>query len=148
MQRNRLSARCAAYTLVEAMVACIVLMIGISAASRLSLALLTQDEMNQRASTAFTYQESVARLYQMGFDEAEIRQLVPADPVIESLTITPSTPAVAGLGTIQAATITVSYRPSPATQSWTAHTFTSGDKNAVRTVSVTAYRSGLSATVN
>lgn len=123
-------------------------MIGISAASRLTLTLITQDEMNQRTASALNTLETAARLYQSGLTEAEIRRIVPADPVVDSLTIAPSTPTIAGLGTIQAATVSVTYHPAPADQTWTGHLWTGGNRTATRTSSVTVCRSGLSATVN
>jgi type II secretory pathway pseudopilin PulG len=146
LSKNRAVIR--AYTLVEALVAGAVLMIGVSAASQLTLTLITQDEMNQRASTAYSYLETAARLYQMGFDEAEILAIVPDDPIVDSLTVTPATPSVTGLGTIQSATLSVIFHPSPATESWTANIWSSGNKNATRTSTLTAYRSPLSSTVN
>ena len=144
--RHRHSAR-RGYTLVEALVAGVVLMIGISAASQLSLTLITQDEVNQRSATALNYLETVARLYQGGLDEADIRLIVPADPVVTTLTITPSTPAVTGLGTMEAATISVTFKPVPSTQTWTTRTWTAGHKDASRTSTIVAYRSSLSRTI-
>jgi type II secretory pathway pseudopilin PulG len=135
------------YTLIETLVAGVVLMIGISAASRLTLTLLTQDEMNQRSSTALNYLETSARLYQMGLDEADIRLIVPGDPVVDSLTLTPVT-GFAGVGNLEAMDVTVSFHPAAATQSWTGHIWTSGKKDAVRSSNVTAYRSRTSNTVN
>ncbi|MCB1085561.1 MAG: prepilin-type N-terminal cleavage/methylation domain-containing protein [Verrucomicrobiae bacterium] len=150
-RRFEKSRRSSGYTLIEALVAGVVLMIGVSAASKLTLTLITQDEMNQRAATAMNYQETAVRLFQLGLDEADIRLLLPADPVVDSMTITTSSPSISlpgGSMTMESASIAVTYHPSPATQSWTANIWTSGDKNATRTTTITAFRSPLSNTVN
>lgn len=148
MHTHKFTYRSRAYTLVEALVAGVVLMIGISAASRLTLTLLTQDEMNQRASTALNYQETAVRLFQMGLSEADIRLIVPADPVVESMTFANGALSYAAPDSLESAAITVTFRPSPATQSWTGHIWTSGNKDVVRTFTVTAYRNALTNTVN
>ena len=67
--------------------------------------------------------------------------------VVTNLTITPSTPAVTGLGNMEAATISVTFKPVPSTKSWTAHSWTAGHKDATRTSTVVAYRSSLSRTI-
>lgn len=143
------------YTLIEALVASVILMIGISGASSLTLALITQDEMSQRTAIALNTQESAAELFRLGLSAAEIGALLPDDPVTTSLSVATGvesvahTPAVPGLPNLSLpyADITVTFNASPSTESWTGRIWTSGDKNASRTLTLRAYRSGTSITV-
>ncbi len=143
------------YTLVEALVAGIVLMIGVSAASSLTLALITQDEMSQRTATALNYQENAAQLYRLGLSPTQVEALLPADPVVSDLTIATGTesvahsPTVPGLPnvTMPYADVSVTFNPGSATQSWTGRTWTGGDKDASRTLTLRAFRSPTSRTV-
>ena len=131
------------YTLVEALVASVLLMMGISAASALTLTLLTQDEMNQRHGVALAEAELIAQLYHLGLDELEIRQVVPSSTVVETFTLTPGSESVPGVGTLPSASISVQFNPSPATESWAGQVWTAGRKTDSRTIEIQAYRSSL-----
>ena len=143
------------YTLIEALVAGVILMIGVSAASQLTLALITQDEMSQRTSTVLNYQENAAFLYRMGLSNAEIAKVLPADPAVDSLSVTRSqetvsnSPAVTEIPdmNMEYADITVQFYPSPATQTWTAGIWTGGAKGVSRSLTLRSYRSRNSLTV-
>lgn len=132
-----------AYTLVEALVATVLLMMGISAASALTLTLLTQDEMNQRHDIALAETELIAQLYQLGLDEPAIRQVVPSSNVVEQFTLTPGSETVPGVGSLPSALISVRFNPSPATESWTGRIWTAGLKTDTRTLEFQVYRSSL-----
>ncbi len=143
------------YTLIEALVASVILMIGISGASSLTLTLITQDEMSQRTAVALNTQENAAELFRMGLSAADIAALLPDDPVTTTLTVTTGvesvahSPAVPGLPNLSMpyADITVTFNASPATESWTGRIWTGGVKDAARTLTLRAYRSGTSITV-
>lgn len=133
--------RARGYTLVEALVASIILMIGISAAASLSLTMVAQEEINERAERALNYLENAASLYQLGLSGTEIAALVPRDPAITTLTVTDQTAAVAGLGNMTYGEITVTYDSTPATAAWSAGKWTGGSDGATRSITVHAYRS-------
>lgn len=148
MKRLSQNIRNRGYTLVEALVAGVVLMIGVSAASSLTLALITQDEMNERTALAINFQECAARLYQEGLSPAQIQNLIPEVAVVSDLSFTTGTesvthsPAVPGLPAVplQYADVTVTFNPSPATESWSARKWTAGGNADSRTLTVRAYR--------
>ncbi len=138
-RQNRTRSR--AYTLIEALVASSVLLIGISAAASMSLSLVTQEEINERSVKVFNYLDNAARLCQMGVDPTEIAALLPSEPAVKSLTFTGRTLTVAGVGDIPATTITVTYNPAAATVAHTPLTWTGGDKDTTRSESVDVIRS-------
>lgn len=128
------------YTLVEALVAGALLMMAISAASTLTLTILTQEEMSQRHGVAVTHAEAIAGLYQLGLDETSIRQVLPDTPIVEQYTLTTGSAPVAGVGDFSSAQISVRYNPSPATESWTGRLWTAGQQADSRTIELRAYR--------
>lgn len=77
------------YTLIEVLVASAILLIGISAASSLSLTMVTQEEMNYRISRSLNVLENCARLYQLGVQPANIyggpASLLPNEPSVSSI---------------------------------------------------------------
>lgn len=81
------------------MVGSAILMIGVSAACILSLTMVTQEEGNVRASRALNVFENAMQLYQVGLSPAEAVSLLPPDPAVVALTLTPNTSAVTGIGT-------------------------------------------------
>jgi type II secretory pathway pseudopilin PulG len=129
------------YTLVEALVASIILMIGISAAASLSLTMVAQEEINERTGRGLNYLENAASLYQLGLSGTEIAALMPLDPAVTSLAATDQTAAVTGLGNMTYGEITVTFDSTSATSTWTAGAWTGGDNSTTRSVTVNAYRS-------
>ena len=75
-----------------------VILIGIAAACTLSLAMVSQEEGNIRASRALSVFEDCAHLYQLDMDPADILAIVPADNAVVNITMTDTTGAVAGVG--------------------------------------------------
>ena len=134
------SLRQRAYTLIEALVASSILLIGIAAAGSMSLTMISQEEINERSIIAVNYLDNAARLYQLGVDPAAIPNLLPEEPVVDSLTFSSRDLNVALVGTIPAVTLTLSYHPSPAKGTSSAGTWTGGDKDATRQISVEVIR--------
>lgn len=136
-KRNR------AYTLIEALVASGVLLIGISAASSMSLSLVTQEEINERSIKAFNYLDNAARLYRMGLEPAEITATLPKEPVVQTLSFTSTNKSVTGLGNVPVMRISINFKASDATtaQSATIDEWTGGDSTASRTEFVDVLRS-------
>lgn len=100
-----------AYTLIEALVASSVLLIGIGAASSMSLAMLTQEEINERSVTAVNYLDNALMLYQSGVDAADIPSILPAEPLVSSLNTATRNVNVPGLGSVPTVTLTLTYKP-------------------------------------
>lgn len=95
---------CRAYTIVEALVAAGLLLIGIAAAACLALTMVSQEEANARVAQAFNMQEQAGRLYQLGMEPSEITALLPYDAAeISSLDFTTNTLAVTNVGTVETA---------------------------------------------
>lgn len=114
-----------AYTLIEALVASSVLLIGISAAASLSLAMVTQEEINERANRAFNHVDNVTRLLQLGIPPEQLGadasytgvRLLPENDVISDLTIQAQPVNVAGLGKRERWWIKFEYQATDATAS-------------------------------
>jgi type II secretory pathway pseudopilin PulG len=128
---NRLRVR--AYSLVEVMIGSAILMIGVAAACVLSLTMVTQEEGNVRASRALNVFENSMQLYQLGLSTSEVLALLPADPAVVALTLTPNTSAVAGIGTPERIdaqmqfTTMINTEPSDGTSiAWSAGKWTGG----------------------
>lgn len=123
-----------AYTLIETLVASAVIMMAIAAASSLSLAMVTQEEASERAVRAANYLENAAALYRLGYEASEIPGILPSEPTVVSLAITPGNVSVAGLGNVEVAEMTLVFKPSGATgNSGTEFSWTGGDRDATRT---------------
>ena len=122
-----------AYSLVEVMIGSAILMIGISAACMLSLTMVSQEEGSVRASRALNVFENAMQLYQVGLSPAEVVALLPADPAVIGLTLTPNTSAVTGIGSPERIdaqmqfTTMINTEPSNGTSiAWTAGKWTGG----------------------
>jgi len=105
------------YTLIESLVASAVLMIAISAAASLSLALVTQEEISERSVRAMNYLDTAASLLQLGIAPGEVTDLLPDEPVVVSLSIKPKTLTMTGsIGAtsypMNAYDVTVVYSPN------------------------------------
>lgn len=131
------------YTLIEALVASGVLLIGVSAASSMSLSLVTQEQINERSVRAFNYLDNAARLYRLGMQPSEIPALLPSESIVNSLTFVPRQVAVSGLtGNVQIMRVTMSYHPSGATEASTVGDiqWTGGDSATTRSEFVDVFR--------
>lgn len=128
------------YTLIEALVASSILLIGIAAAGSMSLALITQEEINERSIIAVNYLDNAARLYQLGVDASEIQGILPTEPIVDSLGFSNRTVTATGIGNIPATTLTLTYHPSPAKGTSAAGNWTGGDKDATRQIQVEVIR--------
>lgn len=104
------------YTIVEAMVAVSILMLGVAAAAALSMTMVKQEEINARAARAVNWQENAVRLYQLGLgstsDTSEILDVMPGLTGLGSggLTIsTTSTNVDGGTFAVDVSDITLVY---------------------------------------
>jgi len=97
MRKNR------AYTIIEAMVAAGILLIGIAAAAGLALTMVSQEEANARVARALNVQEQAGRLYQLGLEPAEILAIIPPEPNVDALNFNAATTNVAGVGAVEIA---------------------------------------------
>lgn len=131
------------YTLIETLVASAVMMLAIGAAASLSLSMVTQEEAAERSLRAANYLENAATLYRLGFEtSAEIEAILPNEPAVSSLTVTPITDTVPIVGSVNLAEIQITFSPSGATNqiSATEAEWTGGDNTAVRTQTVRVLR--------
>ncbi len=119
----------AGYTLIEALVASAILMVGIGAAASLSLSLVTQEEINERSSRAGNYLENTAALFYLGFDTADIEGILPEDRVVKRMIFSERTPS--GVAMTQARIV---YAPNDAVTNNldTRDEYTGGVKSARR----------------
>ena len=101
------------YSLVEVLVATVILMVGVGAACSMSLALVTNEESNYRASRAMNYYENAMTLYQLGLDPIKIRSIMPPEPALVSMTFSPNTASIDGIGAPERVDVTMSFTTSP-----------------------------------
>ncbi len=141
-----------AYTLIEALVASSVLLIGISAAGSLSLSMVTQEEISERSIKAFSYLENAAALYRMGVDPSMISNLLPPEPVITSFTHFPGSQIISGsdsnsggltpsIGNASTINFQIQWKPSAASQTSGISRWTGGDKDNTRSASIMVVKS-------
>lgn len=128
------------YTLIEALVASSILAIGVGAASSMSLALITQEQIAERSEKAIAYLENAALLYQAGVPEAQITSLLPPEPVVTSLTLTPGNLAVTNHTAMPSMLFTVTWKPSDATSSAGVGRWTGGSSTTTRSAAITVIR--------
>lgn len=136
--RNSRSRR--AYTLIEALVASSILMVGVSAAASMSLSFVTQEEIGERAVRAYNHLDNAVALYQSGMNPAEIPALLPPEPVVTSLTFANRTLAATNLGDVPSVLVTVTWKSSGATATAGVDRWTGGDPGTTRTASVEVVR--------
>lgn len=129
-----------AYTLIEALVASSILMIGIAAAASMSLSFITQEEIAERADKAFARLENAATLYQCGVDSSAIPGLLPPEPVVTSLTFTDRTINATNLGAIPSVLITATWKSSGSTDTSGVSRWTGGRQDSTRTASIEVIR--------
>ena len=78
------------YTLVEVLASAVVIGMGMAAAVSLSSTVMLQEEMSWRVSVALNYQENASRLWQLGFEPAEItgaNGIMPMNPYMNQLMV-------------------------------------------------------------
>lgn len=153
-----LRASSSGYTLVEVLVGSSILMMGFAAACVMSLTMITQEEMSHRMARALSVQENAARLFQLGIDPSQINAdnttstgLLPSNSDM-TLTIAAEDETVAGVGTLEAVTITTNILTTEddsnltaAEIGWTAgaRRASASEPRAERTSKLTVYRSPL-----
>lgn len=140
------SIRCrAGYSLIEVLVAASILTMGVAAAAKLSLIMVTQEEISQRISVTLSQQETAMRLYQLGLEPTEVVTLLPDEPHAGSLTFSLTGTTMvnsAGIAPIEFADTTLVIHTTP-TGAHTANSWNGGGDNAAseaRTVVVRAHR--------
>ncbi len=109
--------RTAGYSLIEVLVAAGILTMGVAAAAKLSLVMVTQEEISQRVSVTLAHQETAMRLYQLGLTPAEVTALLPDEPQAASLTFSSagvSSSGVSGVSDIEFADTTMVIHSTPA----------------------------------
>ncbi|MCB1203175.1 MAG: type II secretion system protein [Verrucomicrobiae bacterium] len=132
--------RLRAYTLIEALVASSILAIGMGAASSMSLALITQEQITERSEKAIAYLENAALLYQAGIPESQITALLPPEPVVTSLTLTPGNLTVSNHEPMPSTLLTVTWKPSDANSSSGVDRWTGGSSTTSRSASINVIR--------
>ena len=141
-KKNR---RRAGYSLIEVLVAASILTMGVAAAAKLSLVMVTQEEISQRISVTLAHQETAMRLYQLGLDPAEVTALLPDEPQAGSLTFSLSgatTVSGAGIAPVEFAETSLVIHTTP-TGAHVANGWNGGGDNTAaetRTVVVRAHR--------
>jgi prepilin-type N-terminal cleavage/methylation domain-containing protein len=85
--------RARGYSLIEVLVAAVVLLIAIAAAARMAATMLAFEEANARVARALNYQEQACRLYQLGLSTGEVTNVLPAESGV-TLTFSPTTPSL------------------------------------------------------
>ncbi len=129
-----------AYTMIEALVASSVLLIGISAAASMSLAFVTQEETAERSARAFNHLENAVSLCQAGVDPATITSLLPPQPIVTSLTFTNSSRDAGTLTNLPTVVIQMEWKANDASSTSGTTRWTGGDRDARRTASVEVLR--------
>ena len=131
-----------AYSLAEALVAAGILMIGISAASSLTLSMNTQEEISWKVARGLNMLENAAMMYQAGIVGDEPINLIPQDPDA-TLEVDSQGDETKGGLTLEGATYRVRIRPVMDAGSWSAGTWTGGSDATIpeRVHEVRVYRS-------
>lgn len=97
------------YSLIEVLVASAILMIGVAAATSMTVVLNKQEEVNLQITRGTARLETAARLFQMGLSPSQVVALLPADADGGSVTFGAVTSvSVSGVGAMETATCTLS----------------------------------------
>ncbi len=132
-----------AFTLIEALVASSVLLVGICAAASISLAMVTQEEMNERSILAANYLDNATAPVSIGIEPVRHCRVAPrrTDRRIPHHSRTHDL-VVTDVGKIDSLTLTMVYQANTATVSNPAAQirWTGGEKLARRTESVEVIR--------
>lgn len=131
-----------AYSLAEALVAAGILMIGISAASSLTLSMNTQEEISWKVARGLNMLENAAIMYQAGIVGDEPIRLIPQDPDAYLEVDSQGDETKGGL-TLEGTTYRVRINPVMDAGSWSAGTWTGGSDSTVpeRVLEARVYRS-------
>lgn len=129
------------YTLIEALIASSLLLIGIAAAASMSLQLVTQEEINERANRSFNYIDNAVRLVQMGVDPSTVGTILPGNADVISMTFQNQTVNVPSLGARNRILVTFEYRATGSAATGAADIWTGGNSSDQRTESFEIYRS-------
>lgn len=112
----------------------------------MSMAMVTQEEMNHRIGRGLNIQECASRLYQLGLEPAEISAILPADSNT-SLTWTAADANVSGVGAVAGQTVTASIYTTEAASNagtntgyWTGGAPAQGGVRPQRTSVLTVFR--------
>lgn len=116
--------RLAGYTLLEVLVAAVIITIAVSAAAALALATIAQEEMNNRISRCLNLHEQAVRLYQLGLEPDTVAAILPPDPAVadNQPAFTTNSLAIDNLGTVEQAESTLEFYPSADMDSTRTHT--------------------------
>src|SRR5690606_5104948 len=121
-----------------------ILVVGVGAAAKLSLVMVTQEEINQRVSVCLAQQEMAMRLYQLGLNQVELDGLLPHDPNVASITYTTGATTLAGTPLTPAeyleSTMTIKSTPTGAKVAGQWNAGGDGAAAETRTNVVRAYR--------
>ncbi len=118
--------RCGAYTLVEALVASSVLMIGVGAAASLSMTMAVQEEINHEVSRALSYQDAAIRLYQLGMSPETVADVLPEEPSVSQLAFLANPDAsFAGVGDLRHKTVRIQMNAGGVTRTHTVEVYRS-----------------------
>ncbi len=128
------------YTLIEALVASSILMIGVAAAASMSLSFVTQEEISERSARAFNYLENAAALLHAGVDSSQIASILPPEPVVTSLSFTDRTLMATNFGAVPSTLVTVAFKANAANAASGLDRWTGGKDDAVRTAAVEIVR--------
>lgn len=82
--------RCEGYSLVEVLVAAVILLMAIGAAAALAVALSHQEDSAAADAIGVNTHEQIGRLWQLGLSQTEIEAVLPPDPSMAGLEITES----------------------------------------------------------
>jgi type II secretory pathway pseudopilin PulG len=129
------------YSLIEVVIAGVILMITIAAAVAMALTVVTQAETNTRITNALNYQEQAARLYQLGIATNAITNLLPPDPSVTGLVFNnASNGAIGAISNMERADCVMTFKPSPATAAAAGGTWVPGNSVGTRTNTVVVIR--------
>ncbi len=107
MLRPVFSAR--GYTLIEVLIAAVLVAIGAAAAAMLSLTMVSQQLTSVTVARALNYQEQACRLYQLGLDQTTITNILPRESGVTSLTFSTSSVTLTNVGIVHLAVCTNTY---------------------------------------
>lgn len=135
------------YSLIETMVAAVILMIGVSAATTLSLTMTTQEEIAWRVARGMNLLENAATLYQLGMDADGPLNYLPLDPAV-TLSVdgdTETDDTVLDLGLLRGVTYRVTIDSVEDVGAWSEGTWTGGSDTTSpqRVVEARAYRTSI-----